>query len=65
MFDAAIDKIDFVLELLQYHLDPQKMPKSITEVSYSFDEASGRWNIDHAVAGDERYSFSKNEWNII
>src|SRR5574338_1550626 len=31
MFDAAIDKMNFVLELLQYHLDPQKMPKTITE----------------------------------
>ena len=65
MFDAAIDKMNFVLELLQYHLDPKKMPKSITEVSYGFDETSGRWNIDHAIAGDERYSFSKNEWTII
>ncbi len=65
MFDSAIDKIDFTLELLQYHLDPQNMPQSITEVSYSFDETTGRWNIDHAIAGEEKYSFSKNKWNII
>ena len=65
VFDAAIDKIDFILELLQYHLDPKKIPQSITEVSYVFDETNSRWNIEYGIAGDEKYSFSKNEWNII
>lgn len=62
MFDSAIEKMDFVLELLPYHLDPHKMPQNITEVTYFFDETTGRWNIEHATSADETYIFSQNEW---
>src|ERR1700687_644458 len=44
-FDTAVDKIDFVLELLPYHLDPKKIPREITKVSYQFDDMTGKWNI--------------------
>ena len=47
LFDSAIDKIDFVLELLPYHLDPQKIPKNIPEATYYFDDRTQRWNIDY------------------
>ena len=63
-FGTAIDKIDFVLELIPYHLNPEKTPKEITEVSYYFDEMSSRWNINAGAAGDETYHYSKNEWRI-
>jgi hypothetical protein len=64
-FDVAVEKIDFVLELLPYHLDPHKMPVNITEVLYCFDEKTGRWNINSATSGKETYLFSQNEWKII
>lgn len=47
LFDSAIDKMDFVLELLPYHLDPQKMPKEISEVWYYFDDRTERWNVSY------------------
>lgn len=47
LFDSAIEKIDFVLELLPYHLDPQKIPKGISEVTYYFDDRTQRWNVDY------------------
>src|SRR5574340_559800 len=62
-FDTAVDKIDFVIELLPYHLDPKKMPKNTTLVSYQFDDIVGRWNI-HADAEDQTYYFVENEWRI-
>ncbi len=62
-FDTAVDKIDFVLELLPYHLDPKRIPKDITRVSYQFDEIISRWNIS-ADAEDQTYSFVENEWKI-
>jgi hypothetical protein len=62
-FDTAVDKIDFVLELLPYHLDPKRIPKDITKVSYQFDEIISRWNIS-ADAEDQTYSFVENEWKI-
>ena len=63
-FDTAVDKIDFVLELLPYQLDPKKIPKEITKVSYQFDDTIGRWNIS-ADAEDQTYGFIENEWKII
>jgi hypothetical protein len=65
LFDAAVEKIDFVLELLPYHLDPRKIPRNITEVQYYFDYRTGRWGINSATAGKDTYIFSQNEWNII
>ena len=64
LFDSAIEKTDFVLELLPYHLDPRKIPASITEVVYCFDDRTGRWNINSATSENETYMFSQNEWKI-
>ena len=36
-FDNALEKIDFVLELLPYHLDPKKYHQNISEIIYKFD----------------------------
>jgi len=63
-FDTAIDKIDFVLELLPYHLDPKKLPKEVTQVSYQFDDVSGKWNVKAGEAGEQMYRFSDNEWKV-
>jgi len=63
-FDAAVEKIDFVRELLPYHLDPSKMPVSITEILYYFDDKTGRWNINLATSENDTYRFIKNEWKI-
>lgn len=63
-FDAAIEKMDFVLELLPYHLNPDKIPKSITEIQYYFDDRVGRWGINSATTGKDTYLFSKNEWKV-
>ncbi|HEU5221106.1 MAG TPA: hypothetical protein VFU58_03510 [Candidatus Nitrosotalea sp.] len=62
-FDTAVDKIDFVIELLPYHLDPKKMPKNTTLVSYQFDDIIAKWNIN-ADAEDRTYHFVENEWKI-
>lgn len=63
-FDTAVDKIDFVIELLPYHLDPKKMPKNTTRISYQFDDTIGRWNIS-ANTEDQIYHFVENEWKTI
>ncbi|MFZ1076112.1 MAG: hypothetical protein WAN47_01630 [Nitrosotalea sp.] len=64
LFDSAMEKTNFVLELLPYHLDPHKIPANITEVVYRFDDRTGRWNIDLAISENETYTFSQNEWKI-
>jgi len=64
-FDNAIEKIDFVLELLPHHLDPQKIPSEITEIIYKFDSKSIRWRLNSASSENKKYTFSGNSWKEI
>jgi hypothetical protein len=61
-YDNSIEKIDFVLELLPYHLDPQKLPPNISEIVYRFDEETKRWRLNEAWAESIRFIFNKNSW---
>ena len=45
-FYSAIEKIDFVVELLPYHLKDNNMPDNPTEVLYKYDIGSGKWKLD-------------------
>lgn len=64
-FDNAIEKIDFVLELLPYHLDPQKIPSEISEIMYKFDSESIRWRLDTASSKNKKYTFRGDSWKEI
>ena len=64
-FDNAIEKIDFVLELLPYHLDPAKTPSKITEIAYKFDSESIRWRLSTARSRDIKFEFRGNSWKEI
>ena len=64
-FDNAFEKLDFVLELLPHHLDPQKLPSGITEITYTFDPKSIRWRLNIAKSAEKRYSFSGDTWQEI
>ena len=44
-FNNAIEKMDFVIELLPQHLDPKKLPIGVREINYKFDVESVRWNL--------------------
>lgn len=61
-YDNSVEKIDFVLELLPYHLDPEKLPKEITEIIYKFDPDSVRWRLSSASSKNQKYRFSGNSW---
>ena len=64
-FNYAVEKIDFVLELLPYHLDPEKLPKDVTEVIYQFDPNAARWILNTVVVKDKKFVFSESGWKII
>ena len=61
-FDNAIEKMDFVLELLPYHLNPEKLPSAISEIMYKFDSKSIRWRLSTALSEDKKYNFRGNDW---
>jgi hypothetical protein len=48
-FNSAIEKIDFVVELLPYHLNDNNIPNDPTEVSYKYDVGSGKWKLDSII----------------
>ena len=64
-FNNAVEKIDFVLELLPYHLDPKKLPSGISEIMYKFDLKSVRWRIDTVSSENKKYIFKEDSWKEI
>lgn len=61
-YDNAIEKIDFVLELLPYHLNPEKLPSDVTELIYKFDPKSTRWRLNFAISKEKKYTFRGDVW---
>ena len=61
-FDNAIEKIDSVLELLPYHLDPEKVPQGITEFVYKFDSQAARWKLFNAKSDSKNFVLKDNVW---
>ena len=61
-YDNAIEKIDFVLELLPYHLDPDKLPSDVIELIYKFDSKSVRWRLNFANSKEKKYTFRGDVW---
>ena len=46
-FNSAVEKIDFVVELLPYHLNDSNISNDFDgEVSYRYDVGSGKWKLD-------------------
>lgn len=64
-YNNAIEKIDFVLELLPYHLDRKKLPVDVLEIIYKFDPESARWRLNTAVSENSKYGFRGDGWNKI
>jgi len=63
-YNMAVEKIDFVLELLPYHLDPQKLPENVSEVIYKFDPKAARWRLNTVFSGDKKFVFKDDGWKI-
>ena len=64
-FNNAVEKIDFVLELLPYHLDSENIPPGINNVSYTFHQETIRWRLDTATSESARYVFGQNTWRRV
>ena len=65
LFNSSIEKIDFVVELLPYHLNEANIPKNPSEVIYKFDTDTSKWRLSMAVYKDKKFVFTKNGWQII
>ena len=65
LFNSSIEKIDFVVELLPYHLNEANIPKNPSEVIYKFDTETSKWRLNMAVYEHKKFIFTKNGWQII
>ncbi len=65
LFNNSVDKIDFILELLPYHLDPKKLPVGISEILYKFDSKSIRWRPNIVSSENKKYVFKDDSWEKI
>ena len=60
-FDNAVEKIDFVLELLPHHME--KIPPQTASVTYGFDTESARWRLGAATdRAGRRFAFRGDGW---
>lgn len=70
-FNSAIEKIDFVVELLPYHLNDSNIPNDPTGVLYKYDIESGKWKLNQVwtgfgdSAGRKKFIFTKKGWNVV
>jgi len=70
-FNSAIEKIDFVVELLPYHLNDSNIPSDPSEVLYKYDIESGKWKLNQVwtgfggSAGRKKFIFTKKGWNVV
>ena len=61
-FKMEVEKIDFVVELLPYHLEPDKIPKGVKKVIYNFNQDTARWKLNTVYTNDEVFVNSENGW---
>jgi len=70
-FNSAIEKIDFVVELLPYHLNDSNIPSDPSEVLYKYDIESGKWKLNQVwtgfsgSVGRKKFIFTKKGWNVV
>ena len=64
-FNSAVEKIDFVVELLPYHLNDSNIPNELSEIVYKYDIGSGRWRFNLALAGQKKFIPTEKGWKVV
>ena len=64
-FTGAIEKIDFVVELLPYHLNDNNIPNHLSEVLYKYDIETGKWKLNSILADQKKIILTKKGWKVV
>ena len=59
-----VEKIDFVVELLPYHLDEEKLPMGVNSVIYNFDQEAARWRLNTVFTDEKKFVNTENGWKL-
>ena len=65
LFNSAIEKIDFVVELLPYHLSEKNVSNNMVEVVYKFNPDIGKWQLNILITEDKKFICTEKGWKII
>jgi hypothetical protein len=63
-FDNALEKLDFVIELLSYHLNFENI-EDVSKVIYKFDTDTRKWKMHTLFANNKRFLLVNNTWKMI
>lgn len=61
-FDNALEKLDFVIELIPFHLNSDSIPQEISKVIYKFDVETRKWKLHTIFAKDKKFVLVNNSW---
>lgn len=64
IFDNALEKIDFVIELLSFHLDFENI-EDVSKVIYKFDIETRKWKMHTLFANNKRFVLVNNSWKMV
>ena len=64
-FDNALEKMDFVIELLPFHLDSANMPREISDVIYNFDTETRKWRLNTLFANKKKFVLKNDIWKAV
>lgn len=63
-FDNALEKMDFVIELLSYHLNFENI-QDVSKVVYKFDTETRKWKMQTLFANNKRFLLVNNAWKMV
>ena len=61
--ERAIDRIQVLVEIIESQMS--KMPKEVTEMTYSYEPIYSRWRPDFVKTNKRIYKYSNDNWKII
>jgi hypothetical protein len=64
-FDNALEKLDFVIELLPFHLDSENIPQEISKVIYKFDVDTRKWKMHTLHATNKKFVLINESWKPV
>ena len=62
-FESALEKLDFVIELLTYHLNFESID-DVSKVIYKFDVDTRKWKMHTLFANNKKFLLVNNNWRM-
>ena len=63
-FDNALEKLDFVIELLSFHMNFENV-EDVSKVIYKFDVDTRKWKMHTIFANNKKFVLVNNSWKMI